>query len=79
MTTGAIPKINLRNPLVECGQSVRKENAGKYQNYAIKDCKVSIAAGKTNRLTSPMLEGLFRRSIGVAFASQIAIGCPSQN
>lgn len=46
MTTGTIPKINLRNSLTECGQSVRKENAGKYQNYAIKDCKASIAAGK---------------------------------
>lgn len=46
MTTGTIPKINLRNSLVECGQSVRKENTGKYQNYAIKDCKASIAAGK---------------------------------
>lgn len=46
MSTGNIPKINLRNSLVECGQSVRKENAGKFQNYAIKDCKASIAAGK---------------------------------
>lgn len=46
MTTGTIPKINLRNSLVECGQSVRKENAGKYQNYAIRDCKASITAGK---------------------------------
>ena len=41
-----IPKINLRNSLTECGQSIRKENAGKYQNYAIMDCKASIAAGK---------------------------------
>lgn len=41
-----IPKINLRNSLVECGQSVRKENSGKFQNYSIKDCKASIAAGK---------------------------------
>ena len=46
MATGNIPKINLRNSLTECGQSVRKENAGKFQNYAIKDCKASIAAGK---------------------------------
>jgi hypothetical protein len=46
MTTGNIPKINLRNSLTECGQSIRKENAGKYQNYGIKDCKASIAAGK---------------------------------
>jgi hypothetical protein len=46
MATSTIPKINLRNSLIECGQSVRKENVGKFQNYAIKDCKASIAAGK---------------------------------
>ena len=46
MTTVNMPKINLRNSLTECGQSIRKENAGKYQNYAIKDCIVSIAATK---------------------------------
>jgi hypothetical protein len=46
MTTGNIPKINLRNSVSECGQSVRKENFGKFQNYSIKDCKASIAAGK---------------------------------
>jgi len=41
-----IPKIQLRNSLTECGQSIRKENAGKYQNYTIKDCIASIAASK---------------------------------
>ena len=46
MTISNIPKIHLRNSLTECGQSIRKENAGKYQNYAIKDCKASIAAGR---------------------------------
>jgi len=46
MSTGNIPKINLRNSLSECGQSVRKENFGKFQNYSIGDCKASIAAGK---------------------------------
>jgi len=46
MTTGNIPKIQLRNSVTECGKSVRKENAGKFQNYAIKDCIVSIAASK---------------------------------
>jgi hypothetical protein len=46
MSTGNIPKINLRNSLSECGQSVRKENFGKFQNYSISDCKASIAAGK---------------------------------
>jgi len=46
MSTGNIPKIQLRNSVTECGKSVRKENAGKYQNYAIKDCIVSIAASK---------------------------------
>jgi len=46
MTAGTLPKIHLRNSLTECGQSIRKENAGKYQNYGIKDCKASIAAGR---------------------------------
>ena len=46
MSTGNIPKIQLRNSVTECGKSVRKENAGKFQNYAIKDCIVSIAASK---------------------------------
>jgi len=46
MTTENIPKINLRNSVSECGQSVRKENFGKFQNYSITDCKASIAAGK---------------------------------
>ncbi len=41
-----IPKINLRNSVTECSQSIRKENAGKIQNYGILDCKASIAAGK---------------------------------
>ena len=41
-----IPKIKLRNSLSECGQSIRKENAGKYQNYTIQDCIVSRAASK---------------------------------
>ena len=46
MATGNIPKIHLRNSVTECAQSIRKENAGKYQNYAIKDCIASIAAGR---------------------------------
>jgi hypothetical protein len=41
-----IPKINVRNSVSECAQSLRKENTGKYQNYAIKDCIASIAATK---------------------------------
>jgi hypothetical protein len=41
-----IPILKLRNSLIECGQSIRKENAGKYMNYGIKDCIASIAAGK---------------------------------
>ena len=40
------PKINLRNSVTECAQSIRKENFGKYHNYGIKDCIASIAAGK---------------------------------
>ncbi|MDH6504737.1 hypothetical protein [Polynucleobacter sphagniphilus] len=40
------PKIDLRNSVTECAQSLKKENAGKYHNYGIKDCIVSIAATK---------------------------------
>jgi hypothetical protein len=43
---GNLPKINVRNSVSECAQSLRKENAGKYQNYSIKDCIASIAASK---------------------------------
>ena len=39
-------KIDLRNSVTECAQSVKKENAGKYHNYGIKDCIASIAATK---------------------------------
>jgi hypothetical protein len=42
------PKINMRNSVSACAQSLRKENAGKYQNYSIKDCIASIAASKIN-------------------------------
>ena len=41
-----IPKIKLRISLTESGQSIRKENAGKYLNYAIKGYLVSIAVSK---------------------------------
>lgn len=40
------PKINLRNSVTECAQSIRKENFGKFHNYGIKDCIISIAASK---------------------------------
>jgi hypothetical protein len=46
MTTSHIPKINVRNSVNECAQSLKKENAGKYHNYGIKDCIASIAATK---------------------------------
>ena len=46
MATGNTPKINVRNSVSECAQSLKKENAGKYQNYGIKDCIASIAATK---------------------------------
>ncbi|WP_158525523.1 hypothetical protein [Polynucleobacter paneuropaeus] len=46
MSTGNTPKIKLRNSVTECAQSLRKENFGKYQNYGIRDCIASIAAGK---------------------------------
>ncbi|MCW1965518.1 hypothetical protein [Polynucleobacter sp.] len=39
-------KIDLRNSVTECAQSVKKENTGKYYNYSIKDCMKSIAAQK---------------------------------
>ena len=41
-----IPKTKLHNYLTECGQSIRKENASKYQNYEVKDCIAAIAANK---------------------------------
>ena len=44
--TSNMPKINIRNSVSACSQSLRKENAGKYQNYSIQDCIVSIAATK---------------------------------
>lgn len=46
MSAGNIPKINVRNSVNECAQSLKKENAGKYHNYGIKDCIASIAATK---------------------------------
>lgn len=48
MSTSNIPKINVRNSAIGCAQSLKKENAGKYHNYGIKDCIVSIAATKQN-------------------------------
>jgi hypothetical protein len=42
--TNASPKFNIRNSVNECAQSLRKENAGKFHNYGIKDCIASIAA-----------------------------------
>ncbi|WP_173955071.1 hypothetical protein [Polynucleobacter tropicus] len=41
-----IPKINVRNSVSECAQSLKKENAGMYHNYGIEDCIASIAATK---------------------------------
>ena len=48
MSTNNLPKINVRNSVIECAQSLKKENAGKYHNYGIKDCIASIAATKRN-------------------------------
>lgn len=39
-------RVDLRNSITECAQSVKKENAGKFYNYGIKDCIKSIAAQK---------------------------------
>ena len=77
MSSGNIPKIKLRNSLTECGQSIRKENAGKYQNYAIKDCIVSIAATKIKEGCSPTR--LSWRLVGIRLTSQIAVNRPSQD
>jgi len=46
MNQSNTPKINVRNSVNECAQSLRKENVGKYHNYGIADCMASIAAGK---------------------------------
>ena len=46
MASSNTPKINVRNSVSECAQSLSKENAGKYHNYGIKDCIASIAASK---------------------------------
>ncbi len=46
MTTSNTYKINVRNSVAECAQSLKKENAGKYHNYGITDCIASIAASK---------------------------------
>jgi len=46
ITVSNMPKINLLKSLTQWGQSIRKKNAGKLQNYSILDCKASIAAGK---------------------------------
>jgi len=40
------PKINVRNSVNGCAQSLKRENAGKFNNYSIKDCIASIAATK---------------------------------
>jgi hypothetical protein len=37
MTTSNMPKIKVRNSVLECAQSLKKENTGKYQNYNIKN------------------------------------------
>jgi len=47
MTTSPIPTIKLRNSVTECAQSLKKENAGKFYNYGIRDCAASIAALKS--------------------------------
>jgi len=46
MTQAKAPQIHLRNSVTECAQSLKKENAGKFYNYGIRDCAASIAALK---------------------------------
>ena len=48
MTVSNTPKINVRNSVIECAQSLKKENVGKYYNYGTKDCTAYIAATKQN-------------------------------
>lgn len=48
MASSNAPKIKVRNSVLECAQSLKKENAGKYHNYGIKDCIASIAATRMN-------------------------------
>jgi hypothetical protein len=45
-TMSNAPKIDVRNSVLECAQSLKKENVSKYHNYGIKDCIASIAATK---------------------------------
>jgi hypothetical protein len=47
MATSPVTAINLRNSVTECAQSLKKENAGKFYNYGIRDCAASIVALKT--------------------------------
>jgi len=46
MTVNNTQKINVRNSVLECAQSLKKENVGRHHNYSIKDCIASIAATK---------------------------------
>ena len=48
MTQANAPQTHLRNSVTECAQSLKKENAGKFYNYGIRDCAASIAALKAN-------------------------------
>lgn len=41
-------KIQVRNSVAECALSLPKENAGKFHNYGVQDCIVSIAASKSH-------------------------------
>jgi hypothetical protein len=47
MAQANTPKIDLRNSVTECAQSLKKENAGKLYNYGIRECAASIAAMKS--------------------------------
>ena len=46
MTQSNTPKIDLRNSVTQCAQSLKKENVGKFHNYGIRECAASIAALK---------------------------------
>jgi hypothetical protein len=46
MASNTTTTIKLRNSVTECAQSLKKENAGKFYNYGIRDCAASIAALK---------------------------------
>ena len=78
MTASNTPKINVRNSVIECAQSLKKENVGKYHNYGIKDCITSLAATKQKQYQVIVFKGL-NFPIGVVLTSEVAVNRSSQD